>query len=141
MAGFTYLRYSANGFYSTSHGQAAFTSTGLVALPGNLPPEALPPGAALVYDSKAYGFNGSMSPIRRLTISAGYAQSSGDTIDPVMSVFTKNNLINTSMQYRLRKIYVNGGYTRLTQSVGAAGKAPINVTTYYIGISRWFNFF
>ena len=141
MAGFTYLRYSANGFYSTSHGQAAFTSTGLVALPGNLPPEALPPGAALVYDSKAYGFNGSMSPVRRLTISGGYAQSSGDTIDPVMSVFTKNNLINTSMQYRLRKIYVNGGYTRLTQSVGAAGKAPINVTTYYIGISRWFNFF
>jgi len=25
--------------------------------------------------------------------------------------------------------------------VGTVGSVPVNVTTYYIGISRWFNFF
>ena len=140
-ASFSYRRYTASGFYSTSNGRAAFTPTGLVALPGNLPPDALAPGTAIVYNSKSYGFNLSASPIRRLTVSGGYAQSSGDTVDPVLSTFTKNKLINGVMQYRLRKVYVNGGYTHLTQSVGTLGTAPISVTTYYIGISRWFNFF
>ncbi len=138
---FTWGRYSANAFYSTSHGTAAFTATGLVPLPTGLPPSALPPGTALVFDSKAYGFNGSASPMRRLTVSAGYSQSKGDTIDPLTSVFTKNKLINVIGQYRLRKIYVNGGYTHLNQNVGTPGSSPIAVTTYYIGISRWFNFF
>jgi hypothetical protein len=137
----THGRYSANGFYSTSRGTAALTATGLVALPPGLPPSALPPGAVVVFDSKAYGFNASASPLRHLTASAGYAESKGDTIDPLASVFTKNNLINGVMQYKLRKIYVNGGYTRLRQSVGTPGTVPVTVTTYYIGISRWFNFF
>ena len=138
---FTYGRYSANGFYSTSRGTAIFTPTGLVALPTGLPPSALPPGAAIVFDSRAYGFNASAAPIRHLTVSAGYAQSKGDTVDPLTSTFTKNSLINVIGQYKLRKIYVNGGYTHLNQSVGALGTTPISVTSYYIGISRWFNFF
>jgi hypothetical protein len=138
---FTYGRYSVNGFYSKSRGTAEFTSTGLVALPPNLPPSALPPGSVIVFDSKAYGFNGSASPTRRLSLSLGYAQSNGDTVDPLATTFTKNTLINGLMQYRLRKIYVNGGYTHLRQSVGTPGTSPISVTNYYIGISRWFNFF
>jgi hypothetical protein len=138
---FTYRRYSANAFYSTSTGTAAFTPTGLVALPPNVPPSALPPGSVIVFDSKAYGFNASASPLRRLIVSAGYAQSKGDTIDPLLHTFTTTNLINGVAQYKLRKIYVNAGYTHLRQSVGAASTSPVTVTSYYIGISRWFNFF
>jgi hypothetical protein len=138
---FTYGRYSANGFYSTSRGTAVFTPTGLVALPTGLPPSALPPGTAVVFDSKAYGLNASAAPLRHLTVSAGYAQSNGDTADPLATTFTKNSLINGIMQYRLRKIYINAGYTHLRQSVGIPGTAPITVTSYYIGFSRWFNFF
>ena len=138
---FTYNRYSFNGFYSKSRGTAEFTPTGLVALPPNLPPSALPPGSLIVFNSKAYGFNGGASPTKRLNLNLGYTQSNGNTMDPLATTFTKNTLINGVMQYRLRKIYVNGGYTRLRQSVGTAGTTPITVTTFYIGISRWFNFF
>ena len=45
------------------------------------------------------------------------------------------------MQYRMRKIFLNAGYTRLSQTVGAPGTQPIMVTSYFIGSSRWFNFF
>jgi hypothetical protein len=56
-------------------------------------------------------------------------------------VFTNNTLLNVIMQYRVRKIFVNGGYTRLQQTVGTPGTPPLDVTTYFIGFSRWFNFF
>jgi hypothetical protein len=138
---FTYGRYSASGFYSKSRGMAEFTPSGLVALPPNLPPSALPPGSVIVFDSRAYGFSGSAAPTRRLSLSLGYSQSNGDTVDPLASTFSDNTLLNGLIQYRLRKIYVNGGYTHLKQSVGTPGTAPITVTNYYIGISRWFNFF
>ncbi len=137
----TYHSYSLIGFYSKSHGTAAFTSTGLVAVPPGLPPGVISPDALIVFDSKAYGFSASAMPIKRLNISAGYADSKGDTVDPLLSTFTRNRLYNAIMQYRLRKVYLNGGYTQLRQSVGAAGVAPVKVTTFYVGISRWFNFF
>ncbi len=138
---FIYHSYSLNGFYSKSDGRAAFTSTGLVALPPGVPPSVFGPDAAIVYNSTAYGVNASIVPIRRLTISAGYANSRGSTSDPLISATTGNQLYNIVSQYRLRKIYVNAGFTNLRQTVGLPGSSPVHVTTYYIGISRWFNFF
>ena len=79
--------------------------------------------------------------LRRLTFSLSYARSYGNTIDPVLATSNNNTLMNAIMQYRLRKIYVNGGFTRLSQTVGTPGTSPIMVTSYYIGFSRWFNFF
>ena len=65
----------------------------------------------------------------------------GTPVDPFLNTQSSNQLYNATFQYRLRKIFVNGGYTRLHQSVGLVGTAPVTVMTYYIGISRWFNFF
>lgn len=138
---FTYRQYSLNGFYSKSDGTAAFTSTGLIALPPGVPPTLFGPDAVIVYGSKAYGLNLSLVPIKRLTISAGYAESDGHTQDPVIRTAVGTQLFNVVAQYRLRKIYVNSGFTHLRQTVGTPGTLPVRVTSYYIGISRWFNFF
>jgi hypothetical protein len=136
-----YRLYSVSGFYSKSDGTAAFTANGLVAIPTNLPPGVLAPGTAIVYGAKAYGFNLSLVPVRRLTITAGYSESNGFTEDPLLRTQVGTQLYNVVSQYRLRKIYVNSGFTRLRQSVGLPGMSPVHVTSYYIGISRWFNFF
>ena len=138
---FTYHSYSFNGFYSKSDGAAAFTPTGLVPVPIGLPPSLFAPGAIIEYGSKAWGVNASTVVRRRLTLSGGYASSDGSTVDPVQSTFSNNQIYNIIFQYRLRKIFVNGGYTELHQDVGTVGSVPVKVTTYYIGISRWFNFF
>jgi hypothetical protein len=110
-------------------------------VPAGLPPELFVPGSVMVYNSKAIGGNASAVFMRRLTVSLGYADSKGSTVDPLISTFTGSKLYNAIAQYRLRKIYINGGFTQLHQSVGTAGTAPVAVTSYYIGISRWFNFF
>jgi len=130
-----------NTYYNQSNGESILTANGLVPVPGNLPPVVLGPGAVTSYDSKGWGFNAGATPIRRLTLNGGYSKSNGHTIDPIVSVATNNDIINVVMQYRMRKIFVNGGYTRLRQSVGATGTAPLDVNTHFIEFSRWFNFF
>jgi hypothetical protein len=136
---FMHRGYTMNVFYNKSSGEAILSSNGLVPVPGNLPPSVV--GAFTSYDSRGWGFNAGANPIRRLTVSAGYSKSDGHTLDPLLTTATDNELINGIMQYRLRKIFLNTGYTRLRQSVGAAGSKPIDVTTYFVGFSRWFNFF
>jgi len=132
---------SFNAYYNKSDGLAIFTPTGLVSVPTNLPPTLLAGNEFTSYNSKGWGISAGLAPTRRLTITTGYAKSNGSTIDPLLSVYTNTTLINATMQYRLRKIFVNGGYTRLQQNVGAVGSVPLDVTTYFIGFSRWFNFF
>jgi hypothetical protein len=50
-------------------------------------------------------------------------------------------MANAYLQYKIRKIYLNAGYSRLDQSLSASGGPPVKVTSYYVGLSRWFNFF
>jgi hypothetical protein len=136
---FMHRGYTLNAFYNKSNGEAILTSNGLVPVPPTLPPSVV--GAVTSYDSKGWGLNAGALMFRRLTVSAGYSKSDGHTIDPVLTTATATELINVTTQYRLRKIFVNGGYTRLRQSVGAPGAQPFDLTTYFIGFSRWFNFF
>jgi hypothetical protein len=138
--GFIYRGNSFNAYYNKSNGLAIFTPNGLVPVPGNLPPAVLPTEFTS-YNSKGWGISGGTTPIRRLTLNFSYAKSNGSTIDPSLSIYTNNTLINAIMQYRIRKIYLNGGYTQLHQSAGQLGTQPLDVTTFYIGFSRWFNFF
>jgi hypothetical protein len=138
---FMHHGYTLNTYYNKSSGEAILTANGLVPVPGNLPPPVLGTNQFTSYDSKGWGFNAGATPIRRLTISGGYSKSNGHTIDPLLTTATNNELINGLMQYRLRKIFLNAGYTRLRQTVGAPGTQPIMVTSYFIGFSRWFNFF
>jgi hypothetical protein len=138
---FLWKNYNVNGFYSISDGAAAFTPTGLVSVPTGVPPTLFAPGSLIVYNSKAVGGNVGGVFMHRLTFSLGYADSRGSTVDPLISTVTGTQLYNATMQYRLRKIFLNTGYTRLRQSVGTPGNEPIIVTSYFIGFSRWFNFF
>jgi hypothetical protein len=48
---------------------------------------------------------------------------------------------NVYVQYKVRKIFFTGGYSRLIQGFTASGTTPAMVSTYYAGLSRWFNFF
>jgi hypothetical protein len=45
------------------------------------------------------------------------------------------------MNYQFRKLYFTSGYSRLEQGFSAAGTKPEIISSYYMGLSRWFNFF
>ena len=48
---------------------------------------------------------------------------------------------NVYLQYKFRKVFFTAGYSRLVQGFSASTLAPEMLSTYYVGISRWFNFF
>lgn len=133
--------YNLNGFYSKADGTAIFTPTGLVTVPGNLPPGVLPSNLVELFGSKAVGANLGGVFKHRLTWSFGYSNASGSSVTPSLDLRTESRLYNAVFQYRMRKIYLDGGFTKVRQSVGTVGTVPVDVTSYYVGFTRWFDFF
>jgi len=79
--------------------------------------------------------------MRKLQLSGTFSRSMSDTLSPGTSAHILSDMINMQARYPIRKLYFTAGYTRFKQDIGLAGATPTNVTTYYFGLSRWFNFF
>lgn len=135
--------------YSTSLGSRRYNlfanyaqATGISLLgAGGLVPVSGTPGVTdfITFDGSSYGGGISVTPIRRLVIAGSYNRAISNTLGQTIS---HNNTViyNAQMHYHLRKIGLDAGYTRFTQGISAVG-APASTTSYFVGISRWFNFF
>ena len=121
-----------------SRGQALLTSTGIqpITTPG-LPPEGL-----IVYNGQSYGAGITITPIPRLYISGTYSHATSDTTSSTTLSNNRTDIFYGQFQYRLRKISLLGGYTKFGQAIsGATGASPGNQYSYFIGVTRYFNFF
>jgi hypothetical protein len=132
-------RLSFTGSYSDSSGNALLTSTGLVATPVPLP--IVNPAAVVLYNGKAYSAGVGAHPTRALTLSASYAKAISDTRSVVTSSKNNNENLNCVLTYNFRKLAFNTGYSRLVQGFSLSGTSPTMVASFYVGFSRWFNFF
>jgi hypothetical protein len=131
--------FNLNGTYSKSTGSGIESGAGIVILPT---PEPVPSTNDLIlFGGKSWGFGFSSTPMRRLILSASFAKA--ETNSSFTGVLSNSNTkqINTLFQYQFRKMYLTGGYSNLVQGFSASGTPPENVSTFYIGVSRWFNFF
>jgi len=127
-----------SGNYAKSNGIGIVTSGGIVpvTLPGTLPSELI-----TFYGGTSYGFTLGSTPVKRMTMSASYSKSSSSTMSTGVSSANQYQSVNAQFQYRFRKIFLNGGYAQLKQGFSTSGLPPASVSSYYMGISRWFNFF
>jgi hypothetical protein len=133
-----YSRWSLNGSYSKSSGQAIASGAGLIPTP--IPPPILN-SDLILYGGKSYGFGLGGAPMRRLTVTASFAKAiTNANLEGTLSS-SNTAQINTLFQYQFRKMYLTGGYSRLVQGFSTSGTPPENVSSFYIGVSRWFNFF
>lgn len=130
-------RYMVNGTYSQSSGMSILTPQGLVVVPGGVPVEVIP--EQIIYSGTSVGGGAAIS-LKRFVLSANYAKAHSESIGSAVASRFDNHLINARLQYRLRKLYLNGGFTRFAQGISTAG-LPSQVNTYYVGVSRWFNVF
>jgi hypothetical protein len=80
-------------------------------------------------------------PIRGLTFSGNYVRSRSNTDNSSISSINDTDEANLYLQYKIRKIFFTAGYSRLVQGFSSSGTGPAMVSTYYFGLSRWFNFF
>jgi hypothetical protein len=133
----------ATGTYSKSDGQALATGAGLVIVP--VPPPVLPSGAVSLFGGDSYAVSLASTPAKGLILSASWAKAlsnttSATTTTPLVS-FNQSSQFNSFVQYQYRKLYFNSGYARLEQGFSVSGNKPEIISSYYMGISRWFNFF
>jgi hypothetical protein len=133
----SWRRINLNGNYSKSRGQALLTSTGIqpITQPGLFPEDLI------VYDGESYGGGLSITPIPRLYISGSYSRAFSDTLSNAINSRNSTNIFYGQVQYRLRQISLLGGYTKFGQSISAGGATPGNQYSFFIGVTRSFNFF
>ena len=124
--------------YLSGTGNSVLTNNGIVPLP---PIPGQIPTNLIAYNAQNYGGSVSWTPVRRMVLSGTYSKSLSNTL--ANGIYSKNDteIIYSQLQYRLRRISLLAGYTRFTQGISATGVPPGTVTSYYGGISRWFDFF
>jgi hypothetical protein len=130
---------TVNGSYARSSGEALATGAGLATI--TVPSPTLDSGLVSLFGGTSYSMAMSSAPAKGLTISASYGRSnSNTTISGVASINQSNNF-NAFMQYQVRKLWFQSGYSRLGQSFTGSSIGPEVVSSFYFGASRWFNFF
>jgi len=135
-----YSRYlTLTGTYSKGSGIGIETASGVVQSPVLLP--GLTPTTAILFGGDSYSVGLGSSPVKKLTLAASFAKANSNTNFSGVAQSSATNQYNAIFQYQLRKIYVNGGYSRLQQGFSTSATGPAVVSSFYFGISRWFNFF
>jgi len=126
------LTLSAN--YNQASGISLLGSGGLI-------PVGTTPGVSdfITFGGTSYGGGFSLTPVRRLVVAGSFNRAISNTMGETES---HNNLeiFNAQTQYHLRRVGLQAGYTRFTQGISAAG-LPANTSSYFVGITRWFDFF
>ena len=130
---------TATGSYSKANGQALATGAGLVPVP--VPSPSLPANLVSLFGGSGYSFALSSAPAKKLTITASYAKSASSTSSAAAASANENDQYNALIQYQFRKMSFNSGFDRLEQGFSGSGSPPQVVSSFYIGVSRWFNFF
>jgi len=131
-------RINFGGAYAKSDGNSLASGGGLVTTP--LPP-IIPANLLVLYGGTSYSASVSVAPKRGFNASASYVKSKNNFNN--LGFYSWNNFEqeNVYLQYQFRQLGLNGGYTRLVQGFSASGTPPANVSSFYIGVYRWFNFF
>lgn len=129
-------QFSVSGSYQKGSGTSFVTPTGLVASP--IP---LPPSEAILFNGKSYSFGAATTAVSGLILSASWSKAISDTAGSAATSQNSTAAMWTMLQYRLRKVTIIGGYSRLTQGFSVTGQLPMTGSSFYVGISRWFNFF
>lgn len=127
-------RFSVNGLFVQSKGLSLLGTGGLIT-------PTPTPGLTdfILFSGSSYGGGITVTPLRRLVLSGSFSRAISNTIASTTS-HNNTEIFNAQLQYHLRRIGLQAGYTRFTQGISAIG-APANSTSYFVGITRWFDFF
>ncbi len=137
--GLSYRWLGVSGGYSRSSGTGLYTTQGIVTPPSGIPPPLIP--SPVYYRGTTYSVGVGASPIRGLTFNGNFSSTRSTTENGQIFSSNHSDEANSYLQYKFRKVFFTAGYSRLLQGFSASTLAPAVVSTYYFGLSRWFNFF
>jgi hypothetical protein len=130
--------FGANANYARASGYGLVGGGGIVPTP--LPP-IIPPDLLVTYGGHSYAIGLGTNPFKRLTISASFSHANFDTVNAGNASMGRSQQFSTYLHYQWRKMTFSGGYARLMQGFSTTGTSPADVSSFSVGVSRWFNFF
>ncbi|HYG98461.1 MAG TPA: hypothetical protein VD837_04965 [Terriglobales bacterium] len=131
-------RYSASGSYSQSAGRSVLTLDGTLTA---TPAAGLFDREFTLYNGRSYSIGASTTPVPRMTLLAHYSWVKSDTLTPKLYSLNQGTRFTTQFDYKMRKLSLRGGYSRVNQSISAASQRSGMLNSFYIGIYRWFEVF
>jgi hypothetical protein len=133
---FSFKNYGMSGSYSKSSGNSILTPTGLVSTP--IP---VPTADAIFLRGDSYSFSVFASPTPRTLLSANFVRAINDTLGNSATSRNSNDQLIIQLQHRYRQLWLQGGFFKLNQALSISDQPPLMTGSFYIGVSRWFNFF
>jgi len=132
-----WMRQTLSVYYAQSGGTAIITSQGLV--PVNVP--GLSSAQVMPYSGKSYNAGYANTLVKNLNLSFTWSRfmSTGTGTGLFSNVSAETYSGNASYLYRKVSLFANFVHTK--QGASATTTSPINETIFYVGVSRWFNFF
>jgi len=132
--GLTMRKFSVQGTFAQGTGISVLGAGGVIT-------PVPTPGLTniMLFNSSNYGGGIAMTPFKRFSIAGSFSRSISNTVAATLS-HNDTEVFNAQMQYHLRSIGLQAGYLRFTQGISAIG-APVNTTSFFVGATRWFNFF
>jgi hypothetical protein len=131
-----FRRFSAAANYAKSNGYGLLGTIGPAPPPGTIPPDWL-----MFYGGHSYAFSIGATPVKKLSLGASYSRAWSNTSTGGIGSENHVDQVNAILNYQLRKLTFTSGYGRLVQGFTASGTPPSNVNSFFVGISRSFNFF
>ncbi len=131
---FSARRLTLSGLYTQSTGISLLGAGGFVAV-------GVTPGVidAITFGGSSYGGGLSVTPVRRLVIAGNFNRAISNTVGQTIS-HNNMEIFNGQLQYHVRRIGLQAGYTRFTQGISIVG-LPATTSSYFVGFTRWFDFF
>jgi hypothetical protein len=131
--------FSVSASYGKADGTSILTPTGLT--PISTPTPILSPLEKIVFNGKTYAFGASTNFLHGLVLSGSYSRTKSGTV--ASSAFSENTTAQliTTLQYKVRQLWITGGYLKLQQGFSITGQPPTSYSSYFIGVTRWFKFF
>jgi len=130
-------RLSVTGSYGKAYGLSIITPTGLTPISNPI----VSPLPTIVFNGKFYSFGASTTPVFGLVLTATYSQAKSNTLANSATSQNTTAQLNTMLQYKVRKLWITGGYLRLQQGFSITGQPASSDSSFFVGITRWFNFF
>jgi hypothetical protein len=132
-------KFSFTGTYSKTSGNALQLGNGLTPTP--IPGQILLPNLLVLYGGSSYSMGGAYHPNRRLTITGDYASARYRTNNTTSISDNLLHRYDLKSEYRFRQMILLGGYSHVTQGVGASFNTPATFDYFYVGVSRHFDIF
>ena len=127
--------------YNQSNGATVIGQNGVVSVPVGLPTSALGITGVQLSSSKTYGISCSGSFRQKLAFTGNYSHSVYGTDSAGVQSSNPSSILAGNATYTWRRMGFTAGYSRLSQGGGSTGTPASTLSSYYVGISRWFRAF